>query len=165
MLKPHPIQLTQLIADKEKKSSSYREGRLDTLSEEKVTKIKKFAKEYIAKVIRKMDKSGIRPKPSAPDTPSTSMHTPNSHDGGDALMHDISMSVEEAMGMEVDSDSDHDADADADNDAEAATEGLSGLLPTREDPEDQTWSRGIANNTMNVDVSVIIYILHHASWS
>jgi [histone H3]-lysine36 N-trimethyltransferase len=52
------IQLTQIIADKEKKSSSYKENKLDSLSEEKTTKIKKFAKEYIAKIMRKLEKSG-----------------------------------------------------------------------------------------------------------
>ena len=36
------------------KSSSYKEGKLDALSDEKTAKIKKFAKEYIAKVIRKI---------------------------------------------------------------------------------------------------------------
>ncbi|KAJ3515007.1 hypothetical protein NLJ89_g2034 [Agrocybe chaxingu] len=148
--KKHARELTQVIAEKEKKSSSYREGRLEALSEEKVVKIKKFAKEYIAKILRKIEKSGKRPHhhhhhhhrppgssasatastsastPSAMDnTPSTSMHTPNSNDGEDIHMHDasMSMSVEEAMGMDPDSGSDDDdlvggdeADADRDED-------------------------------------------------
>jgi hypothetical protein len=57
-------QLTQIISDKEKKSSVYKAGKLDSLSEEKSGKIKKFAKEYIAKVLRKVEKSKSR-KPSA----------------------------------------------------------------------------------------------------
>ena len=48
-------QLTQVIADKEKKSSSYRERKLDALSEEKIMKIKKFSKDYINKILRKME--------------------------------------------------------------------------------------------------------------
>jgi histone-lysine N-methyltransferase SETD2 len=36
--------LTQLIADKEKKSGSYKENKLEALSDEKVAKIKKFSK-------------------------------------------------------------------------------------------------------------------------
>ena len=43
------LQLTHVIAEKEKKSTSYKEGKLDALSEEKVAKIKKFSKEYIHK--------------------------------------------------------------------------------------------------------------------
>ena len=38
------LQLTHVIADKEKKSASYKEGKLDSLSDEKTVKIKKFAK-------------------------------------------------------------------------------------------------------------------------
>ncbi|KAJ7770712.1 hypothetical protein B0H16DRAFT_1253115, partial [Mycena metata] len=38
--------LTQLIADKEKKSASYKENKLEALSDEKVTKIKKFSKVF-----------------------------------------------------------------------------------------------------------------------
>ncbi|KDR78396.1 hypothetical protein GALMADRAFT_65042 [Galerina marginata CBS 339.88] len=107
----------EIIADKEKKSSSYRDNRLDTLSEEKVVKIKKFAKEYIAKVIRKMEKSGKMLHSSststAQDTPSTSMQTPNSNDGGDTSTQPLSM-FEEAMGMDLDSGSDEDEDVDMD---------------------------------------------------
>ncbi|CAA7262089.1 unnamed protein product [Cyclocybe aegerita] len=147
--KKHARELTQIITDKEKKSSGYREGRLEALSEEKVGKIKKFAKEYIAKILRKMEKSGKghhhhhhhRPPgssasatastststPSAMDnTPSTSMHTPNSNDGEDAHIHDasMSMSVEEAMGMDSDSGNDDDleggGEAEADRDEDMA---------------------------------------------
>ncbi|KAI0070968.1 hypothetical protein K474DRAFT_1712871 [Panus rudis PR-1116 ss-1] len=62
--KKHAKELTQIIADKEKKSSSYKEGKLDSLSDEKVIKIKRFSKEYIAKVIRKMEKKGRLPSSS-----------------------------------------------------------------------------------------------------
>ncbi|OSD00004.1 hypothetical protein PYCCODRAFT_1437753 [Trametes coccinea BRFM310] len=64
LFKKYAKELTQTIADKEKKSSSYKEGRLDSLSEEKTAKIKKFSKEYIAKVLRKLEKSGQRRKPA-----------------------------------------------------------------------------------------------------
>ena len=56
--KKHAKDLTQIIADKEKKSQSYIDGKLDSLSDEKIQKIKKFAKEYIAKLMRKLEKSG-----------------------------------------------------------------------------------------------------------
>ena len=55
-----PPQLTQIISDKEKKSHSYQSGKLDALSEEKANKIKKFSKEYIAKLLRRMEKSGSK---------------------------------------------------------------------------------------------------------
>ncbi|KAF8804407.1 hypothetical protein BYT27DRAFT_7107098 [Phlegmacium glaucopus] len=111
--KKHAKELTQVIADKEKKSSSYREGKLDTLSEEKVIKIKKFSKDYINKILRRMEKSGKRSKPPSVSTmlptPSTSMHTPNSNDGGGDTSV-VSMSVEEAMDMDPDSGSDAEDD-------------------------------------------------------
>jgi [histone H3]-lysine36 N-trimethyltransferase len=103
--------LTHLIAEKEKKSTSYKEGKLDSLSEEKITKIKKFAKEYIAKILRKLEKAGHRPKPSiasgsSSSMPTTSpvMETPNSAGGVDTATACIS--VEDIM---------DDADQDIDN--------------------------------------------------
>lgn len=54
--KKHAKELTHIIAEKEKKSSSYKEGRLDSLSDEKIAKIKKFAKEYIAKLLHRLEK-------------------------------------------------------------------------------------------------------------
>jgi hypothetical protein len=110
-------QLTQVIAEKEKKSSSYREGTLDALSEEKISKIKKFAKEYIAKILRKLDKSGKHDRPSSSSTvqttPSTSMATPNSADG-DVVMDVLPMSVEEAMDMNPDSASEGEGEEEED---------------------------------------------------
>ncbi|EEB95032.1 hypothetical protein MPER_06062, partial [Moniliophthora perniciosa FA553] len=76
-------QLTEKIAEREKKSSAYKEGKLDTLSDEKTAKIKKYAKEYITtKILRKVGKSGQhRPRPSiTPGAPSNSDGTPNSTD-------------------------------------------------------------------------------------
>ncbi|KAI0628512.1 hypothetical protein C8Q77DRAFT_1148962 [Trametes polyzona] len=80
LFKKYAKELTHTIAEKEKSSSSYKEGRLETLSEEKTTKIKKFAKEYIAKVLRKLEKSGQRRKPSS-NTASSS--TPDANGGAD----------------------------------------------------------------------------------
>lgn len=77
--------MTQKIAESEKKSNSYKESRLDSLSEKKEEKIKKFAKQSIAQTIHRMRKAGKLASSSststAHDTPSTSMPTPNSHDG------------------------------------------------------------------------------------
>ena len=72
------MQLTQVIADKEKKSSTFKDGKLDALSEEKTTKIKKFAKEYIAKILRKLEKSKRDPHHRPP---SSTMSTLASGDG------------------------------------------------------------------------------------
>lgn len=140
--------MTQVIADKEKKSSSYREGRLDALSEEKVTKIKKFAKEYITKVIRKIEKSGKRVK-LAEDTPSTSMHTPNSQDddGRETQMQEnnMTMSVEEAMDMDADSGSE---DSEADEDV-----ALDSIDPSdpKTDPQFQSRPSGATDDAMDTD--------------
>lgn len=102
--------MTHLIADKEKNSASYKENRLESLSEEKIVKIKKFCKEYIAKLQRKLEKSGkIEKRKSRGSssskanghkhdaTPSTAVVTPNSGDG-----EAIEMTVEEAMDMDPD---------------------------------------------------------------
>ncbi|KAJ7456920.1 hypothetical protein FB451DRAFT_1341958 [Mycena latifolia] len=115
VFKKNAKELTQLIADKEKKSSSYRDNKLEALSDEKVTKIKKFAKEYIAKVVRKAEKSGHKHRPpssSATQGTSSAVDTPNSIDGVDTVMTE--MTVEEAMDMDPASESeDEGADADA----------------------------------------------------
>lgn len=116
LFKKHAKELTQIIADKEKKSSSYKEWKLDQLSDEKVAKIKTFAKEYIAKVLRKLEKSGHRPRPSSSTatraTPSTSLGTPNSTEGADGVTANVSMSVEEAMDMDPDSDDEEEGNGD-----------------------------------------------------
>ncbi|KAI0830234.1 hypothetical protein BC628DRAFT_1313213 [Trametes gibbosa] len=80
LFKKYAKELTQTIADKEKKSASYKEGRLETLSEEKTAKIKKFAKDYIAKILRKLEKSGQRRKPSSTVVSSS---TPDGKAGAD----------------------------------------------------------------------------------
>ncbi|KAI9058826.1 hypothetical protein FKP32DRAFT_1597140 [Trametes sanguinea] len=82
LFKKYAKELTQTIADKEKKSSSYKEGRLDSLSEEKTAKIKKFSKEYIAKVLRKLEKSGQRRKPTTSAAGSSS--TPDGREAAGA---------------------------------------------------------------------------------
>ncbi|OBZ74746.1 Histone-lysine N-methyltransferase, H3 lysine-36 specific [Grifola frondosa] len=90
VFKKHAKELTHTIAEKEKKSTSYKEGRLDALSDEKVTKIKKFAKEYIAKVLRKLEKSQRRP-PDVDQGPTSvaSTSTPDAHDAEDEFMPDV----------------------------------------------------------------------------
>ncbi|KXN83993.1 Histone-lysine N-methyltransferase, H3 lysine-36 specific [Leucoagaricus sp. SymC.cos] len=104
--KKYAKELTHLIAEKEKKSASYKENRLEALSDEKVTKIKKFCRDYITKLLRKLEKSSKGQQPGSSsrshhDTPSTSGATPNSgHD--DAEKEAMEMSLEEAMGMDMD---------------------------------------------------------------
>ncbi|KAG6816190.1 hypothetical protein H0H87_007859 [Tephrocybe sp. NHM501043] len=122
--KKHAKELTQIITDKEKKSSSYKDGRLDKLSDEKVVKIKKFAKEYIAKVLRKLEKSGKLLRDSSSNGPTASTSTlqdaPNPHDDdevGYVVMGDANMED-----MNIDSDSDRDADADEGGDEDPEQE-------------------------------------------
>ncbi|TFK88803.1 hypothetical protein K466DRAFT_585207 [Polyporus arcularius HHB13444] len=116
--KKYAKELTHAIAEKEKKSSSYKEGRLETLSEEKTVKIKKFAKEYIAKVLRKLDKSGKRRKHVS--TTAGSSSTPDSrHDDSAAPA-----TVEDVMDLDPDEDiaddhsDDHGSDGEADGDGD-----------------------------------------------
>ncbi|KAG8215170.1 hypothetical protein J3R82DRAFT_8679, partial [Butyriboletus roseoflavus] len=148
VFKKYAKELTHLIAEKEKKSTSYKEGRLDALSDEKVTKIKKFAKEYIAKVVRKLGKSKSKQSTSKPSSshhkdrdrgrgghvhePSGSVPSPDAHrdgedgdeDGdGDGEDVEMVMSVEQAMDLGSDSedgnhDHDHDHDRRPDGDAD-----------------------------------------------
>ncbi|KAJ7595062.1 histone methyltransferase [Mycena floridula] len=125
MLKKHAQELTHIIAEKEKKSATFKEGRLDSLSDEKVVKIKKFAKEYIEKILYKLKKAKKRASTSAAQaTPdSTLMDTPDSADAGPSTM----MTVEEAMDMDLDDDSE--SEGEDPNDA-ARTPGTS-LSPSK----------------------------------
>jgi len=105
---PSHEQLTHVIAEKEKKSSSYKEGKLDSLSDEKAAKIKKFAKEYIAKVLRKVEKSKRKPSSSGhphnhSDTlPTTNADLLDADDDGKEV--EMTMSVEQAMDLGSDDD-------------------------------------------------------------
>ncbi|KAI0759666.1 hypothetical protein BC629DRAFT_1295328 [Irpex lacteus] len=81
--KKHAKELTSIIAEKEKKSSSYKEGRLDSLSDEKKAKMKKFAKEYVAKIVRKLEKSKRKPSSSSHrdrEASSSTKHSPPQDD-------------------------------------------------------------------------------------
>ncbi|KIK92193.1 hypothetical protein PAXRUDRAFT_830188 [Paxillus rubicundulus Ve08.2h10] len=139
MFKKYAKELTHVITEKEKKSSSYKEDRLDGLSDEKVAKIRKFSKEYITKVLRKLEKSkskhGSHKHSSSHNKdqnrnrggpqPSGSEHTPDVHrDGEDADGEEdgdveMVMSVEQAMDLGSDSeDGDHDDEHDVNGDAE-----------------------------------------------
>ncbi len=129
-----------MIVEKEKKSSAFKEGQLDTLSEEKTTKIKKFAKEYIGKVLRKVEKSKRDRPPSSAvsssmsvESPSMSNDTPHSAEDADNSMG-VEMTVEEAMDMESDSES------------EAEHVSLTGLA--EESPLDPSISPDVANEPM-----------------
>lgn len=51
------LQWTQKIVDMEKHSSSYKDSRLDALTDEKIAKIKKFVKGYIDKMLYKLKKA------------------------------------------------------------------------------------------------------------
>ena len=109
MLVETMVQLTAIIAEKEKKSHTYKEGKFESLSEEKTAKIKKFAKEYIHKILRKLDK-GKKHKSSHSKqtlTPSASTSTPGQNDiegiPEDPSFPDISL--EDAMDIDEPEDS------------------------------------------------------------
>ncbi|KIK65046.1 hypothetical protein GYMLUDRAFT_56515 [Collybiopsis luxurians FD-317 M1] len=53
--KKHARELTEKIAEREKKSSAYQQNKLDSLSDKKIHKIKKYAKEYIDKLVRRVE--------------------------------------------------------------------------------------------------------------
>lgn len=156
LFKKHAKELTQVIAEKEKKSSSYREGNLDALSEEKISKIKKFAKEYITKILRKLEKSGKHDRPSSSSTiqatPSTSMATPNSADG-DVVMDVPPMSVEEAMDMDPDSASEGEGEEDEENEGwnGAVTSAELSWIPGRPPPDMFTASMDVIEVVQPVD--------------
>ncbi|KAM6493353.1 histone methyltransferase [Amanita muscaria] len=164
--KKYAKELTEVISQKERKSSTFKEGKLDSLSEEKTAKIKKFAKEYIAKIMRKVEKSK-RDRPPAStastaasgETPSLPNDTPQSGEGADASTS-MQMSVEEAMDMEFDSESeapdDHDDHDDREEHATATFVStndmqdisLSGLA--EESPLDQLILPDVSNEPMDV---------------
>jgi len=96
--KKYAKELTELIAEKEKKSSSYREGKLDALSDEKITKIKKFAKDYIAKVIRKIKEKKKKKQQQRQQSASGSSSRRDSLGNGDADVDDLDG---EGMGEEM----------------------------------------------------------------
>ena len=122
--------MTTIIAEKEKKSHSFKENKLDSLSEEKVAKIKKFAKDYIHKILRKLEKnkksksSSSSPSHRKSDiTPSGSgsISTPCQNDSGsireDPSLPDISledmMDIDEMVGSVNGHGDDEDGDADS----------------------------------------------------
>ncbi|KAL5520449.1 hypothetical protein ACEPAG_9673 [Sanghuangporus baumii] len=95
-------ELTCIIAEKEKRSHSYQQGKLDALSDEKVIKIKKFAKEYIAKLLRRLEKQNSEGKPSSSHTSSRPSGSGSGSTGKDAERdrdHEPMMSVEDALDL------------------------------------------------------------------
>ncbi|KAJ7619409.1 histone methyltransferase [Roridomyces roridus] len=144
--KKNAKELTKLIAEKEKKSSSYQDNKLEALSDEKVAKIKKFSKEYIAKVVRKAEKSQHKQPPQA--TTSAQDTTPNSIEGVDNVLNE--MTVEEAMDMDPASDSegeDEDVEMEMDGPENLADESPApdsaveqvASDPRRRPPDEQIW--------------------------
>ncbi|KAJ3904103.1 histone-lysine N-methyltransferase [Lentinula edodes] len=117
--KRHAKELTQKVAEREKKSSAYQQNKLDNLSDEKVAKIKKYAKEYIDKLLHRMDKEQGHRKPSssasasvsaASTTPSGLVGSPSSAIGtptSTTLPVDLAaVALDDAMDMDTDSELD-----------------------------------------------------------
>lgn len=61
--KKHAKELTHLITEKEKKSSNFKEGTVDSLSDDKRKKMKKYIEEYIHKLLKKLEARGKLLKP------------------------------------------------------------------------------------------------------
>ncbi|KAH9969992.1 hypothetical protein BGW80DRAFT_1176844 [Lactifluus volemus] len=107
--------------EKEKKSSSYRDNKLEALSDEKQAKIKKFAREYIHKVLHRLEK-GKHSRPPDSTSPAPSSRHRDGHsdtqsptrtglqrppDEGEMEMEmEMEMSVEDAMDLSADEDAD-----------------------------------------------------------
>ncbi|KAI6009958.1 hypothetical protein EDC04DRAFT_837620 [Pisolithus marmoratus] len=116
--KKYAKELTHIIAEKEKKSTSYKEGKLDALNDEKTAKIKKFAREYIAKVVRKLEKSKHKPSSSGDaqrgqgnTSPTVNLDAADMHE--DSRDVEMTMSVEQAMDLGSDDDAEMDEPDDA----------------------------------------------------
>jgi hypothetical protein len=114
-------QLTHIIAEKEKKSSSFKENKLDALSDEKKAKIKKFAREYVHKILHRLERKrtgGGRPTATAA-TDSAGTTTPVTPQRADGIMPPP---LDDEVDMSVDGDDDDDDD---DDEAAAAAMDLS----------------------------------------
>ncbi|KAJ3981617.1 hypothetical protein F5890DRAFT_1534512 [Lentinula detonsa] len=124
--KRHAKELTEKIAEREKKSSAYQQNKLDAFTDEKVAKIKKYAKEYTDKLIHRLNKqNGHRKPPSSASvsatsaglfgSPSSAIGTPTSA----ALQVDLAaVALDDSMDMDTDSESDDGGSDKEDHDAE-----------------------------------------------
>jgi [histone H3]-lysine36 N-trimethyltransferase len=151
------LQLTHIIAEKEKKSSSYRDNKLDAFSDEKKAKIKKFAREYIHKILHRLEKGKRRPPDSGsgasvqshhrdgntttpPFLPFQPLSTPSQQgeEGGDADMDmEMAMSVEEAMDLSANEDDPDGVDMGVDEDEDDE--------PTPVEPAESDTSTAVAS--------------------
>ncbi|KAF9264474.1 hypothetical protein L218DRAFT_862694 [Marasmius fiardii PR-910] len=145
LFKKYAKELTEKIAEREKKSSAYKEGKLETLSEDKMAKIKKYAKEYITtKVLRKVNKSGrhkSRSSSSAIKQETPSDVTPSSADLNPAM---VDLEVDDDLDVDMDVDMDQDSDVDERN-------GVSAIKIEEEHYADEKGIRLFASPSMDLD--------------
>jgi hypothetical protein len=149
-------QLTHIIAEKEKKSSSYREGRLDALSDEKVAKIKKFSKEYISKVLRKLEKSKSKPSASSKPSSSSSSHHKHRDRHRDRGGHEPSVSVP-SRSPDVHRDGEDGEDGDADGEDVELVMSVEQAMDLESDSEDGDHDHGTADGgdaVMDMDMDM-----------
>lgn len=90
-----------MLAEKEKKSASYPTLKLEALSEEKQMKIKKFTKEYTAKLLHKMksrSSSSHNGKPSSRpmETPESDKTPPDADADPDCM--DVDLDMQDGIG-------------------------------------------------------------------
>ena len=140
--------MTDVLVEKERKSSWFAEGKLDTLPEHKAAKMKQFAHDFIKKVLHRMkkeDKEKTRERhastshanpPVGPNTASTSsltsavlgtlddlaLRTPETPELDDGP----GMSIEEALGLNGDDAAADDDDMDMDDEDDDGDEEKSG---------------------------------------
>ncbi|KAF8264188.1 hypothetical protein EI94DRAFT_1871740 [Lactarius quietus] len=156
--KKHAKELTHIIAEKEKKSSSYRENKLDSLTDEKKAKIKKFAREYIHKVLHRLERGSSKRRPpdsastTTPTTPQraadNNMPPPVDDDDDDEMMD---MSVDEAMDLSPDEDDEDDEPTPVD--VEPAESDTSTAVAAPADPRLRARALSAAAATISVTVS------------
>jgi len=121
--KKHAKELTHIIAEKEKKSSSYNRenNKLEALSDDKKAKIKKFAREYIHKVLHRLERGNNKHRHPPPDevasASATATATPVTPQRAAAavaadmpppLDDEMDMSADEAMDLSPDEEEDED---------------------------------------------------------
>ncbi|KAN0141834.1 hypothetical protein V8E53_000296 [Lactarius tabidus] len=117
--KKHAKELTHIIAEKEKKSSSFKENKLDALSDEKKAKIKKFAREYVHKILHRLERNKRTGRPTTTGT--TTPVTPQ-RGGADGMPPPLDDEVD--MSVDGDDDDDDDDEAAAAMDLSADEEGV-----------------------------------------
>ncbi|KAF8332013.1 uncharacterized protein EI90DRAFT_3056248 [Cantharellus anzutake] len=102
--KKHAKELTHLITGKEMKSSSFKDGKVESLSDEKRKKMKKYIEEYVQKLLKKLEARGKLLKPrsngdsrSISSSKDGSTPTLNGHDLVNCTEYDLQNFVDDLV--------------------------------------------------------------------